>query len=345
LFNQDLWGKFEYISPEQTGRTNLKVDYRSDFYSLGVTLYELLSGRLPFNSSNPMTLLHSHLARTPEPLETIKRDVPQMISAIVNKLLAKSPDKRYQSTFGLQSDLDNCATQWSNTNTIDYFTLAASDVSMHFNLSTELYGRDNELSEILATYQRACSLKTEITMVSGYSGVGKSALVNELQKSIIANDGLFVMGKCDQYNRGQPFLVLIEALQQLLQHLLSESVNKLSQWRNKLQTTLGNNAAIITELLPDLTLIIGTPPTLTTLPPAEAEMRLNMVFIDFFHVLYSEEYPLVIFLDDLQWVDMPTLNFLERVGKNDKCGLYVIGAYRDNEVDDAHPLKNTLKKS
>ena len=344
LFNQDLWGKFEYISPEQTGRTNLKVDYRSDFYSLGVTLYELLSGRLPFNSSNPMTLLHSHLARTPEPLETIKRDVPQMISAIVNKLLAKSPDKRYQSTFGLQSDLDNCATQWSNTNTIDYFTLAASDVSMHFNLSTELYGRDNELSEILATYQRACSLKTEITMVSGYSGVGKSALVNELQKSIIANDGSFVMGKCDQYNRGQPFLVLIEALQQLLQHLLSESVNKLSQWRNKLQTTLGNNAAIITELLPDLTLIIGTPPTLTTLPPAEAEMRLNMVFIDFFHVLYSEEYPLVIFLDDLQWVDMPTLNFLERVGKNDKCGLYVIGAYRDNEVDDAHPLKNTLKK-
>jgi predicted ATPase len=181
-------------------------------------------------------------------------------------------------------------------------------------------------------------------MVSGYSGVGKSALVNELQKNIIANDGLFVMGKCDQYNRGQPFLVLIEALQQLLQHLLSENATKLNQWRNKLQITLGNNAAIITELLPDLALIIGKPPTLTILPPAEAEMRLNMVFIDFFNVLYSKEYPLVIFLDDLQWVDMPTLNFLKRVSESDKCGLYVIGAYRDNEVDDAHPLKNTLKK-
>lgn len=344
LFNQDLWGKFEYISPEQTGRTNLKVDYRSDFYSLGITLYELFSGRLPFTSSNPMALLHSHLARSPEPLETIKEDVPQVISAIVNKLMAKSPDNRYQSTFGLQTDLNNCATQWNNSNSIDYFTLAASDVSMHFNLSTKLYGRDSELSEILATYQRACSIKTEITMVSGYSGVGKSALVNELQKSIIANDALFVMGKCDQYNRGQPFLVLIEALQQLLQHLLSENATKLNQWRSKLQTALGNNAAIITELLPDLALIINTPPTLTTLPPAEAEMRLNMVFTDFFNVLYSEEYPLVIFLDDLQWVDMPTLNFLELVSKNQQCGLYVIGAYRDNEVDDAHPLKNTLTK-
>jgi serine/threonine protein kinase len=213
FFNQDLWGKFEYISPEQTGRTNLKVDYRSDFYSLGVTFYELFSGRLPFNSSNPMTLLHSHLARTPEPLETIKHDVPQMISAIVNKLMAKSPDNRYQSSFGIQNDLDNCAAQWSHNHTIDYFRLAVSDVSMHFNLSTKLYGRDSELSIILATYQRACSIQTEITMVSGYSGVGKSALVNELQKNIIANDGLFVMGKCDQYNRGQPFLVLIEALQ------------------------------------------------------------------------------------------------------------------------------------
>ncbi len=344
FFNQDLWGKFEYISPEQTGRTNLKVDYRSDFYSLGVTLYELFSGRLPFNSSNPMTLLHSHLARTAEPLENIKHDLPRVISAIINKLMAKSPDNRYQSSYGLQSDLDNCATQWNNTNTIDYFTLAVSDVSMHFNLSTKLYGRDSELSNILATYQRACSVKTEITMVSGYSGVGKSALVNELQKSIIANDGLFVMGKCDQYNRGQPFLVLIEALQQLMQHLLSESATKLNQWRSKLQTTLGNNAAIITELLPDLAFIIGTPPTLTPLPPAEAEMRLNMVFIDFFNVLYSEDHPLVIFLDDLQWVDMPTLNFLERVSESDKCGLYVIGAFRDNEVDNAHPLNNTLKK-
>ncbi len=344
FLNQDLWGKFEYISPEQTGRTNLKVDYRSDFYSFGVTLYELFSGRLPFDSSSPMTLLHSHLARTPEPIENIKHDVPRVISAIINKLMAKSPDNRYQSSFGLKTDLENCATQWCDKQAIDYFTLGVSDVSMHLNLSSKLYGRDGELSTILATYQRACALETQITMVSGYSGVGKSALVNELQKSIIANDGLFVTGKCDQYDRGQPFLVLIEALQQFLQHLLSESTAKLNQWRSKLQIALGNNAAIITELLPDLVLIIGTPPTLTVLPPAEAEMRLNMVFIDFVNVLYSIEYPLVIFLDDLQWVDMPTLSLLEHVSESNQCGLYIIGAYRDNEVDNAHPLINSLKK-
>ena len=345
LLNQDLWGKFEYISPEQTGRTNIKVDYRSDFYSLGVTLYELFSGRLPFTSQNAMTLLHSHIARTPEPLTDVKDDIPAVISAIIAKLMHKAPESRYQSTYGLQADLNRCADNWQKHNSIDNFALAAADVSLHFNLSNKLYGRESELATILEAYQRACTERTELAMVSGYSGVGKSALVHELQKKIIASDGLFIMGKCDQYNRGQPFLVLIEALQQLIQHLLSENSEKLNQWRTTLQVALGNNAAIITELLPDLILIIGTPPPLTALPPAEAEMRLNMVFIDFVSVLYSKEQPLVIFLDDLQWVDMPTLNLLQQqVHESKQNGLYVIGAYRDNEVDEAHPLTIALKK-
>lgn len=345
LLNHDLWGKFEYISPEQTGRTNIKVDYRSDFYSLGVTLYELFSGRLPFTSQNAMTLLHSHIARTPEPLIAIKHGTPAVISAIVMKLLNKSPENRYQSIYGLQVDLDECFKQWQSNDEIQHFSLASSDVSIHFNVSNIIYGRENELATILEVYQRACTEHSALAMVSGYSGVGKSALVHELQKNIIATDGLFIMGKCDQYNRGQPFLVLIEALQQLLQHLLSESSEKRSQWRNKLQVALGNNAAIITELLPDLILIIGTPPPLTELPPAEAEMRLNMVFIDFVNVLYSKAQPLVIFLDDLQWVDMPTLTLLkQQVTDSNKKGLYVIGAYRDNEVYGAHPLTIFLQK-
>ncbi|WP_019026868.1 diguanylate cyclase domain-containing protein [Colwellia piezophila] len=342
--NHDLWGKFEYISPEQTGRTNIKVDYRSDFYSLGVTLYELFSGRLPFTSQNAMTLLHSHIARTPEPLVNIKQDIPLVVSTIVTKLMDKSPENRYQSTYGLQADLDKCFDQWKKNNTIENFILAEADVSFHFNVSNKLYGRENELATILVAYQRACTEHNELAMVSGYSGVGKSALVHELQKNIIATDGLFIMGKCDQYNRGQPFLVLIEALQQLLQHLLSENSEKLNQWRTKLQMTLGNNAAIITELLPDLALILGPSSALTVLPPAEAEMRLNMVFIDFVNVLYSKEQPLVIFLDDLQWVDMPTLTLLQQVNDSNKNGLYVIGAYRDNEVDEAHPLTIALQK-
>ncbi|MCJ8294297.1 MAG: diguanylate cyclase [Colwellia sp.] len=345
IFNQDLWGKFEYISPEQTGRTNIKVDYRSDFYSLGVTLYELFSERLPFTSQNAMTLLHSHIARTPEPLSKVKHGIPAVISTIISKLMDKSPENRYQSAYGLQTDLDTCLDKWQKNNSIDNFILATADVSRHFNVSNKLYGRENELATILAAYQRACTGHTELAMVSGYSGVGKSALVHELQRNIIATDGLFIMGKCDQYNRGQPFLVIIEALQQLLQYLLSENCEKLNQWRTKLQAALGNNAAIITELLPDLALIIGTPPPLTVLPPAEAEMRLNMVFIDFVSVLYSKEQPLVIFLDDLQWVDMPTLTLLQQqVNERNKNGLYVIGAYRDNEVDEAHPLTIALQK-
>ena len=341
ILNHNLWGKFEYISPEQTGRTSIKVDYRSDFYSLGVTLYELFSGRLPFTSQNAMTLLHSHIARTPKSLKQIKPDIPSVISEIVAKLMDKSPENRYQSTYGLQTDLDYCVEQWQKKNSIEDFILAISDSSHHFNVSNKLYGRESELTTILDAYRRACTGHTELVMVSGYSGVGKSALVHELQKNIIATDGLFVTGKCDQYNRGQPFLVLTEALQQLLQYLLSESDEKLSQWRTKLQIALGNNAGIITELLPELALIIGPPPKLTILPPAEAELRLNMVFIDFVNVLYSKEQPLVIFLDDLQWVDIPTLKLLQEQ-VNDKNGLYLIGAYRDNALDDAHPLTKVL---
>ncbi|GAA0810582.1 AAA family ATPase [Colwellia asteriadis] len=343
LNHNNVHGDFAYLSPEQTGRTNLKVDYRSDFYSLGITLYHLFSGKVPFKSDNVMTLLHCHIARIAEPLSEVDQTIPEVLSAIVAKLMAKSPENRYQSARGLQVDLHQCYQQWQKNDMIELFTLAQSDISLHFHISPKLYGRDKELSIILEGYQRSCIKRAELAMVSGYSGIGKSALVHELQKSIIANEGVFISGKCDQYNSGQPFFVLIDALQQFLQKILSESKESQFNWRNKLQLVLGDNAAIITELLPSLELIIGSAPPLIQLPPAEAELRLNMVFTDFVGALYSSEQPLVIFLDDLQWVDMPTLKLLQQeVTDSNPTGLYVVGAYRDNEVDESHPLMTAL---
>jgi diguanylate cyclase (GGDEF)-like protein len=342
--NNDLQGRYEYISPEQTGRINVQVDYRSDFYSLGVVLYELFSGRLPFSSTNMMTLLHCHIARTPDLITTVNQEVPEAISLIIAKLMKKSLKCRYQSAFALKTDLNSCYQSWLKNEKIEEFTLTESDVPLHFQVSSKLYGREEELDTLLQGYQRSCIKRTELAMVSGYSGVGKSALVNKLQKSIATNNGILVSGKCEQYNRGQPFSVLIDALQQLLQKILSGNKESQFNWRNKLHLVLGNNASIITEILPALTLIIGEPSSLTTLPPAESELRLNMVFTDFVSALYSSEQPLVIFLDDLQWVDIPTLKLLQQqVGGNSQTGLYIIGAYRDNEVDDSHPLTSTLK--
>lgn len=344
LNDNDLQNRYEYISPEQTGRINLKVDYRSDFYSLGVTLYQLFSGRLPFSSANTMTLLHCHIARTPDPLSSVDDGIPDAISSIITKLMDKSPDNRYQSAYGLQNDLEQCYQQWLKSENIESFTLAQLDVPLHFNISPKLYGREEELDIILQGYQRSCVKRTELTMVSGYSGVGKSALVNELRSRITVNDGLFISGKCDQYNRGQPFSVLIEALQQLLQKILSESKESQFTWRNKLQVILGDNSGVITELLPMLELIIGVAPPVISLPSAESELRLNMVFTDFVNALYCSENPLVIFLDDLQWIDMPTLKLMQQeVGNHTQIGLYIIGAYRDNEVDASHPLTSALQ--
>jgi diguanylate cyclase (GGDEF)-like protein len=343
LHKNDLQGHYEYISPEQTGRINLNVDYRSDFYSLGVMLYQLFSGRLPFSSATTITLLHCHIARTPDSLTSVNEDIPETISSIVMKLMSKSPEHRYQSAYGLQKDLEHCYQQWQENKKIAAFTLAKLDVPLHFNISSKLYGREEELDIIFQAYQRSCIEKTELTMISGYSGVGKSALVRELQSHIVVNNGLLISGKCDQYNRNQPFSVLIEALQQLLQKILSGNKESQCNWCNKLQLILGNNAGIITELLPSLELIISTPPTLAILPSVEADLRLNMVFTDFVSALYSREQPLVIFLDDLQWVDIPTLKLLQQVGENSQTGLYIIGAYRDNEVDASHPLTKALK--
>lgn len=342
--DSELWGTFEYISPEQTGRTGLELDYRSDYYSMGITLYELFSGRLPFISGDAMTLLHCHIARDPELLITIQADTPYPISAIVAKLLAKSPEDRYQSSFGLQADVDNCWQQWQKTGVIKNFLLASSDIQQKFCISHKLYGREKEVATLLRAFNRVSSGQSELVMISGYSGVGKSALVQELQKPNIAMRGFFITGKCDQYNRSQPYTALIQAFKPLIQQLLSEPEERLGYWREKLTSALGDNAAVIVELLPNLALITGLPPALSTLPAAETETRFLLVCSQLINALCSRDHPLVIFLDDLQWADIPMLSLLEhQLCNHPETALLVVAAYRSNEVDESHPLTHSLR--
>ena len=335
-----LRGTLEYMSPEQTGRTNLDVDYRSDFYSLGITLYELFCGRTPFQSNDPMTLLHAQIAITPTPLHILDSAFPETLSKIVQKLLSKSPDDRYQSSFGLYTDLTECAQQWHRCRRIEPMLLARADIPERFCIANKLYGREAETTTIITAFERVSTGRAELQLISGYSGIGKTALVSELHRPIIARRGYFVRGKCDQYSRNQPYSALIQAFQQLLRQLAAEGEHRRSYWRTELLAALGENAAAVNDIIPGLALIIGAPAPLPVLPAAENENRFHIAFSQFVKALSSRVHPLVVFLDDLQWADASTLKLIEHLVRVDAqlCTL-IIGAYRDNEVDDTHPLR------
>jgi diguanylate cyclase (GGDEF)-like protein len=341
--DQALRGTLEYMSPEQTGRTNLEVDYRSDFYSLGITLYELFVGRTPFQSSDPMSLLHAQIAITPTPLHELDPSIPEPISRIVQKLLAKSPDARYQSSFGLLGDLQACAQHWHRFRRIESFPLATTDIPERFCISQRIYGREAETAAILQAFERAGEGHAELVLVSGYSGIGKTALVSELHRPIVARRGYFLRGKFDQYSRNQPFSALIQAFSQLLRQLSVEGEQRRKYWKTELSTVLGENAGAVAQLLPELTLLIGEPVPLPPLPPAENEHRFQIAFRQFVGVLSSSAHPLALFLDDLQWADAPTLKLIDHLLSSEhELHLLIIGAYRDNEVDDAHPLSSMI---
>jgi PAS domain S-box-containing protein len=336
-------GTLAYMSPEQTGRMNRSIDTRSDLYSVGVTLYQMLTGVLPFAAADPLEWVHCHIARQPiAPVN--RRDVPEPLSAIIMKLLAKNAEERYQTAAGLEADLWRCLVQWQSHGPINSFPLGANDVPDRLLIPEKLYGREREVDALLAAFDRVVyGGRPELVLVSGYSGIGKSAVVNELHKPMVPHCGLFASGKYDQYKRDIPYATVAQAFQNLIRPLLSMPEAELSKWRDDLLSALNPNGALLVDLVPELTLIIGEQPTVSALPSRDAKSRAHLAFRRFIGVFARTGHPLALFLDDLQWLDSATLDFLEDLLlQQDVAHLLVVGAYRDNEVDSAHPLMQKL---
>ena len=338
-------GTLPYMSPEQTGWMNRSIDFRSDLYSLGVTFYQMLTGRLPFTATHPMEWVHCHIARRPTPPSERISAIPAAVSAIILKLLAKSAEQRYQSAAGLEHDLRRCLSEWEAAGRIREFPIGQQDTIDRLLIPEKLYGREREIEALLAAFNRVVdSGSPELMLVSGYSGIGKSSVVNELHRMLALSHGLFASGKFDQYKRDVPYAPLVQAFQSLVRSLLSKSDNELAGWRRALEETLGANARLIVDLIPELQLIMGEQPSVSELPPQQAQRRFQLVFRRFIGMFARAEHPLALFLDDLQWFDAATLDLIEDLlTHSDMHHLMLVGAYRDNEVDSAHPLRRKLE--
>ncbi len=337
-------GTLAYMAPEQTGRVNRSIDSRSDLYSLGVTLYEMLTGSLPFAASDAMEWVHCHIARQPvAPCERL-RSVPTAVSAITMKLLSKTAEERYQTAAGVEGDLRRCLSEWESQERINEFTLGAHDTPDRLMIPEKLYGRDPELRTLLTAFDRmVAGGRPQLVLVSGYSGIGKSAVVNELHKPLVPPRGLFASGKFDQYKRDIPYATLAQAFQSLIRPLLSKSEDELSKWRDALREALDPNGMLIVDLVPELKHVLGEQPPVPQLPPSEAQRRFQLVFRRFIGVFARPEHPLALFLDDLQWLDAATLDLIEDLlTRDDLRHLLLIGAYRDNEVSATHALVRKL---
>lgn len=340
-----LEGTLAYMSPEQTGRMNRSLDYRTDFYSLGVALYEILAHRLPFESRDPMELVHCHIAKTPVPPHEFNPKVPKAVSAIVMKLLVKRAEERYQSALGLKADLEACQFQLETLGTINNFVPGMRDKSGHFLISQKLYGRAREVTQLLNAFNRVSNGTSEMILVSGYSGIGKTSVVNEVHKPILRQRGYFIAGKFDQFKRNIPYAATIQAFSHLVRQVLTESAESLAIWKEKLLEALGNNARAIVDVIPELELIIGPQPPIPELGAIESQNRFNRVFQKFVSVVSQPEHPLVLFLDDLQWADAASLQLIERLMTDpDSKYLLLVGAYRDNEVSPVHPTIQTRQR-
>jgi len=342
---ESIAGTLAYMAPEQTGRMNRSIDARSDLYALGVTLYQMLTGSLPFTAADPMEWVHCHIARKPVPPSERLETVPAVLSALILKLLAKTAEERYQTAAGLERDLRRCLVAWEAQYRIDAFPLGQQDTPDWLLIPQKLYGREREIETLLAAFERVVtSGRPELVLLSGYSGIGKSAVVSELHKALVPPRGLFASGKFDQYKRDIPYATLAQAFQSLIRPLLGKSEEELGRWRDSLGEALGPNGQLIINLVPELELVIGKQPPVADLPPQDAQNRFQLVFRRFLGVFARKEHPLALFLDDLQWLDAATLDLLEDlVTHSEVRHLLLVGAYRDNEINLSHSLLRTLE--
>lgn len=340
-----LEGTLAYLAPEQTGRMNRGIDYRADFYALGVTLYELLSGTLPCTSEDPLELVHCHIAKLPTPVDRVNTAVPGMVAAIVSKLMAKNAEDRYQSAIGLKYDLQQCLTQWQTTGEILAFELGQRDVSDRFLIPEKLYGRAAEVQSLLDAFDRVAQGSSELMLVAGFSGIGKTAIINEVHKPIARQNGYFIKGKFDQFNRNIPFSAFVQAFRSLMAQLLSESDAQLQLWKSQILNAVGDSGQVLINVIPELERLIGSQPPATELSGTAAQNRFNLLSQKFLKVFTTPAHPLVLFLDDLQWADSASLNMIQvLMAESTTNYLLLLGAYRDNEVSAAHPLILTLDK-
>jgi predicted ATPase len=341
---ETIGGTLAYMAPEQTGRMNRSIDARSDLYALGITLYQMLTGALPFTAADAMELVHCHIAKKPVPPCERLENIPTPVSQIVMKLLAKTAEDRYQTAGGVERDLRRCSAEWTAQSWSDDFAPGQQDTPDRLLIPEKLYGRAREVGALLASFDRTVkSGVPELVVVSGYSGIGKSSVVNELHKILVPPRGLFAAGKFDQYKRDIPYSTLTQAFQSLVRPLLGKSDTELNRWRDALLEALGPNGQLMIDLVPELKLIIGEQPPVAELQPQDAQRRFQLVFRRFISVFARPEHPLALFLDDLQWLDAATLDLIEHLLiQTDVRHLMLIGAYRDNEVDSAHPLTRKL---
>ncbi|HEY6642652.1 trifunctional serine/threonine-protein kinase/ATP-binding protein/sensor histidine kinase [Povalibacter sp.] len=338
-------GTFAYMAPEQTGRMNRSIDFRSDLYSLGVTFYEMLTGSLPFTASDPMEWMHCHIARQPASPADRVNALPERLCAIVMKLLAKGAEDRYQTAAGLEHDLEHCLAEWETHRSIGHFALGDRDATDQLRFREKLYGRDAEIGRLLAAFERVLTHGAAgLVLVSGYSGIGKSSVVNELHRALVPPRGLFAAGKFDQYKSGIPYATLAQAFQSLVRQLLSKSDPELERWRQALVQALGANGRLMTNLIPELALVIGEQPAVSDLSGPDAQNRILLVFRQLLNVFARDEHPLVLVLDDLQWLDAATLAVFEDFAtQREVRNLLLVGIYRDSEVGPAHPLTRRLQ--
>ncbi|MEH2344880.1 MAG: AAA family ATPase [Nostoc sp.] len=344
--SSQIEGSLPYLSPEQTGRMNRGIDHRSDLYSLGITFYEMLTGQLPFQGKDPLEWVHCHIAKSPLFTSKLNSDIPQTLCEIIMKLLSKVAEQRYQSALGLQFDLEKCLKQLEITGEIQSFILGEQDISERFQIPQKLYGREPEIAKLLQAFERVINQgKPEIVLVSGYAGVGKSTLVKEIHKPIVRQRGVFISGKFDQYKRDIPYSTIVQAFQTLARQILTEAEDKLSTWKQEIKAALGNNGKLITDVIPEVELIVGEQSPIPELGPAESQNRFNLVFQNFISVFAQKEHPLTVFLDDMQWADTATLNLIQTIiaGSNIQYLCFIL-AYRDNEVDVVHPFSLMIEK-